>query len=169
MRRGRADDPAVDGDDRLAPGRPGRRRVATLAVDGHPAGGDHRLGAAPRGDARPRRGPSGAARPPSGAGRRSASASARRRTRRSLAVEQRLGHRLAALLREARGDVDVERRQVVEARQPEALEELEARAVQERPAGRVRPAQLDDEPAVQQRADRVVGVDAADALDGRLA
>ena len=34
--------------------------------------------------------------------------------------------------------------------------------------GRVGAAQLDDEAAMQQRADGVVGVDAADALDGRL-
>ena len=83
-------------------------------------------------------------------------------------VETRLDG-LAALLGEPGGDVDVERRQVVEARQPEPLEELEAGAVQERPAGRVGAAELDDQAPVQQRPDGVVGVDAADALDGGLA
>ena len=76
--------------------------------------------------------------------------------------------RLAALLGEPRGDVGVERRQVVEARQPEPLEELEAGAVQDRPAGRVRAAELHDEPPVEQAPDRVVRVDAADPLDGGL-
>ena len=73
-----------------------------------------------------------------------------------------------ALLREPRRDVEVERRHLVEAGQPEALEEFEAGPVQERPAGRLGPAELDDEPAMQQRPHRVVGIDAADPLDGRL-
>ena len=78
------------------------------------------------------------------------------------------GGRRHRLLREPRGDVDVERRQLLEARHPEPLEELEAGAVEERPAGRIGPAQLHDEPAVEQGADRVVRVDAADPLDRRL-
>ena len=77
-------------------------------------------------------------------------------------------HRFPALLREPGGDVDVERRQLVEAGQPEPLEEFEPGAVQERPAGRVGPAELDDEPAMDQRPDRVVRVDAPDPLDRRL-
>ncbi len=85
----------------------------------------------------------------------------------SVAVASKSGSvdRLAALLGESRRDIDIERRQLLEAREPEALEEIEPGAVQERAARRRRAAELDDEPSVEQRADRVVGVDAADPLD----
>ena len=56
-------------------------------------------------------------------------------------------------------------RQVLQRCQPEALQEVEAGAVQDRPAGRVRAALLHDQPPMQQAAHHVVGVDAADALD----
>ena len=59
----------------------------------------------------------------------------------------------------------VERRQVVQAGQAEALHELEAGAVQDRPARRVRAALLHDQPLVQQAPHDVVGVDAAHPLD----
>ena len=85
-----------------------------------------------------------------------------------LAREERVHERLAALLGEAGRDVAVERRQLVEARQPEPLEELEARAVQERPSRRVRSTELDDEPPMEQRPDRVVRIDPPDPLDRRL-
>src|SRR3954468_854317 len=78
-----------------------------------------------------------------------------------------LRHGLPALLGQARGDVDVERRHLVEARQSEPLEELEACPVQERAARRVRTPEFDDEAAVQQRADGVVGIDPTDPLDRR--
>ena len=71
----------------------------------------------------------------------------------------------AALLREPGGDVGIERRQLVEALEPEPLQELERGPVQDRATRRVRTAELDDEPAVQQAADGVVRIDAADALD----
>ena len=61
-------------------------------------------------------------------------------------------------------DIEVERRHLVETGQPETLEELEPGAVQEGPARCGRPTELDDEAAVQERPDGVVGVDAADAL-----
>ena len=81
---------------------------------------------------------------------------------------RRLGGGPLLFLDQAGRHLDVQRRQLLEARQAEALEELEAGAVQERPAGRLRPAQLDDEAPVEQRADRVVRVDAADPLHRRL-
>ena len=84
----------------------------------------------------------------------------RRRPGRSVAVAVRS-------VDEPRGHVEVERRQVLEARHAEPLEELEARAVQDRAARRLGAALLDDEAAVEQRPDRVVRVDAADPLDRR--
>jgi len=63
-------------------------------------------------------------------------------------------------------DIEVQRRQVVERGQAEPLEELEAGAVQDRAAGRVRAALLGDQPSVQERPHRVVRVHAADPLDG---
>src|SRR3990172_4477643 len=59
----------------------------------------------------------------------------------------------------------LEQRQLVERRQAEALEEVKARAVEERPTDRIGPALLDHQPAVHQAAQHVVGVDATDALD----
>src|SRR4051794_40438280 len=59
----------------------------------------------------------------------------------------------------------VERRQIVERRDAETLEEIEPGAVQDWSAGRIGTALLDHEPAVQQRPQHVVRVDAADALD----
>ena len=74
---------------------------------------------------------------------------------------------VAALLGQARRHVGIERRQVVEALEPEPLQELERRAVQDRPARRRRAAQLHDEPPMQEAPQRVVRVDAADPLHGR--
>ena len=168
--RRRADDPAVDRDDRLVridlhP------ELGGLAVDGHPSVGDEHLARPPRRDAR--RGedlleplerhqawpvgldPAGAA---SGRGRRLVPG---RRKSGSMSGSPPSSARRAATS-------TVERRQLVEARQPEPLEELEAGAVQERPSRRARSTELDDEPPMQQRPDRVVGVDAADPLDRRL-
>ncbi len=70
-------------------------------------------------------------------------------------------------LYEPRSDVRVERRELLEAGEPEPLEELEVGPVEVRPARRLGPAELDDEPSVEERAERVVGVDPADPLDRR--
>src|SRR5690349_4791445 len=59
----------------------------------------------------------------------------------------------------------VERRQIVERCQPEALQEIEGRAVEDRPAGGLGATLLHDQAAVQQAADDIVRVDAADPLD----
>ena len=157
-RGGGADDPAVDRDDRLL-GVDLHTEPRRLAVDGDAAVGDEDL-------ARPAEATPDAART---FWRRSAAIS--RALREAVVAggrEQRVGDRLAALLGEPRRDVAVERRQLVQAGQPEPLEELEPGAVQERPAGRLGSSELDDEPAMQQRPDRVVGIDAADALDRGL-
>src|SRR6476659_7080904 len=82
--------------------------------------------------------------------------------------EERFGDRLATLLGEARSDVDVEWRHLVEAGEPEAFEEFETGAVQEGSAWCLGATELDDESAVQQRPHRVVRVDATDALDRAL-
>ena len=141
VRRRATDDATVDRDDRRSRVdlRPERR---DLAVDGDPAGGDEHL-------ARPADATPAAARTfwsrsagisrRSGAGVGTVVAGGPSRRRRVGSVTA-----LAALLGQPRRDVDVERRQLVEARQPEPLEELEAGAVQERPARRLGPAELDD-------------------------
>src|SRR5687767_7956916 len=56
-------------------------------------------------------------------------------------------------------------REVVERGEPEALEERERRGEQDRAPGRVPPADLRDQPAMEQRADDVVRVDPAHPLD----
>ena len=123
--------------------RPERR---DLAVDRDAAVGDERLAGPARRDARRRPAPSGAARRASVAARRTRSAryvTAPGSATSSVAcvVDAELGidGRFPALLREAAGDVDVERRQRLERGQPEPLEEVEAGPVQERPARRARP------------------------------
>ena len=86
----------------------------------------------------------------------------------------RAGARLGGALGLRRGlehprrDLRVERRQLLQAGDPEPLEELEVGPVQVRPPRRLRSAELDDEPAMEQGPDRVVRVDPADALDGGL-
>src|SRR5690348_7549844 len=72
------------------------------------------------------------------------------------------------LVDEPRRELDVERRELDERREPEPLEEVEPGPVQKRPAGRLGPPELHDEPSMEERADRVVGIDAADPLDRRL-
>ena len=128
----------------------------------HPAGGDHGLGGPTRGDA--------------GVGQRLLEPDLRHHPLaspircagrcRSVQTAHRPRRRIGpADVGEPLGRLRVERRQVVERGQAEALQELEAGAVEDRPAGRVGPALLDDEPAVEQAAHHVVRVDAADALD----
>src|SRR5260221_12100528 len=77
-----------------------------------------------------------------------------------------LGGSVGAFLGETSSHVDIERRQLVERREPKSFEELEAGAVEDRPARRVRPAELRQEPSMEQAPERVVGIDAADPLDG---
>src|SRR6266550_3887581 len=72
--------------------------------------------------------------------------------------------RRSTFLRDARGNVDIERRQLLERREAEAFQELEPGPVQERPTGRFGPTELDDEAAMQQCPDGVVGIDATDPL-----
>src|SRR5512146_1351935 len=69
---------------------------------------------------------------------------------------------------EPRCDVGVERRQVLEGRQAEALQEVEARAVEDRAARRIRATQLRHEAPMEEAADRVVRIDAPDPLDDGL-
>src|SRR3970040_742856 len=73
--------------------------------------------------------------------------------------------RRRSTVHQARGRLGIERGQVVERREPEALEELEAGAEKAPPARRVGATQLGDEAAMQQAAHDVIGVHAADALD----
>src|SRR5204862_6526324 len=54
------------------------------------------------------------------------------------------------ILEQPRRQIDFERRQLVEAGQAEPLEELEARAVQERSSRCLRTPELDDETAMEQ-------------------
>src|SRR5687767_12153665 len=66
---------------------------------------------------------------------------------------------------EPQGGLRFERRELVERRQTEPLQEIKAGPIQERPTDRIRPALLDHQPAVEQAAQHIVGVDTADALD----
>ena len=61
--------------------------------------------------------------------------------------------------------VHVQWRELHQAGESEALQELEPGAVEVRPAGRLGTAKLNHEASVEQGADGVVGVDAADSLD----
>ena len=70
--------------------------------------------------------------------------------------------------RQTPGDLGIQRRQVVEACQAKAFEKIEAGPVQDGTPGALRASELQRKPAVDERADRVVGVDAPDALDDRL-
>ena len=167
-----ADAPPVHGH-RLPLGVHSLADLGRQPVHGHAAGGDHGLRRAPRGDARVgqrllepdlrhhRPAPRRAARP--------------QRARRADAVIGRAASSAPAHpvaihlgrpdLRQALRGLGVERRQVVERGQPEAFQELEARAVEDGPARRVGAALLGDEAAMEQAAHDRVGVDAADPLD----
>src|ERR1041385_1343773 len=86
----------------------------------------------------------------SDARREATPASARTFWMRSSGIVVEREQQRAALLGEARRDIRVERRELVEALEAEPFEELEGGAVQDRAAGRVRSRELHDEPAVQQ-------------------
>ena len=139
-RRGGPDDPAVDGDDRLG-GVDLHPERGLLAVDRDPAVGDEHLARPARGDARGREDLLESL----GRHQPSFSRSGDGAVAEVLGREERFGDGFPALLGQAGRDVDVERRHLVEAGQPETFEEFEARAVQERPAGRLGPTELDDE------------------------
>src|SRR5439155_18282290 len=110
----------------------------------------------------PRRGPSGVAPP--------ASAGCGRVLRLGRVLRRGVGaprQTRAIRIDEPRGDRRVEGRELVEGGKPEPLEEVEAGAVEVRTTGGLGPSELDDEPAVEQRPERVVRVDAPDAFDQR--
>ena len=133
-----------------------------LAVDADAARGDERLGGAARSNAR-----GGEDLLDSFLGHRRQSPGEAPFEPASVLVVEREEQR-ATLLGEASRDVGVERREVVERLEPEALQELEGRAVQDRAARGVRAPQLHHEPPVEKAPDGVIRVDAADPLHGRL-
>src|SRR5437867_12840584 len=59
----------------------------------------------------------------------------------------------------------VDRREVVQRAQAEALEEGEGRRIQDRPAGSVPAPHLSHQAPMEERAQDVIGVDAAHAID----